>query len=156
MSKILTSYFYQIRFFKPWHIPFSTAVWDPHWFHDFKDQNHNFIDKNGVLNGLRNKDFRPGKECESLCRGPGPCDVKDPYQCEFLKVYARQLRQLDADKIEKYFKETCSSIATKMNLTQEPQPILIVHEAPSNSCSERIVIQQVLREKGFECSEWSS
>ena len=31
--KIYTSYFYQIRFFKPNMIPLSTAKYDPSWFH---------------------------------------------------------------------------------------------------------------------------
>lgn len=31
--KILISYFYQIRFFKPNMIPLSTAAFDPKWFH---------------------------------------------------------------------------------------------------------------------------
>lgn len=31
--KILTSYFYQIRNFKPYQIPLSTAISDPAWYH---------------------------------------------------------------------------------------------------------------------------
>ena len=153
--KIDTSYFYQIRFFRPYEIPFSTAVWDPHWYHDFKDQKYNFIDKRGVLNGLRNSDFRPGRECENLCRGPETCISKDPYHCDFLETYAKQLRSLNPTLIEKYFKDVCGQIAIKMKLDVEPKPILIVHEAPDKLCSERIVIQQVLHEFGFECEEWS-
>ena len=31
--KLALSYFYQIRNFKHYMIPVSTAVWDPQWFH---------------------------------------------------------------------------------------------------------------------------
>ena len=36
--KIMTSYFYAIRFFKPNMIPISTAKWDPKWYHQNKGQ----------------------------------------------------------------------------------------------------------------------
>ena len=52
--KIMTSYFYQIRFFKPYMIPLSTAKWDPKWFHRNQGQNYQFKDKNGewLFSGL--------------------------------------------------------------------------------------------------------
>ena len=63
--KIMTSYFYQIRFMKQNYIPLSTAIWDPKWFHQNKGQDFQFKDKNGVWNGLRAEIFMPGKECGS-------------------------------------------------------------------------------------------
>ena len=44
----MTSYFYQIRNFKPNMIPLSTALWDPKWFHKNKGHSFQFKDKNGV------------------------------------------------------------------------------------------------------------
>ena len=64
--KVATSYFYQIRFFKPNMIPVSTAMWDPKWFHNFKNQYHVFKDRNGVYNGLRYPALSPKGECEGL------------------------------------------------------------------------------------------
>ena len=47
--RILVSYFYHVRHFKPYMIPFSTAVWDPAWYHNFnKCHNYTYLDKNGV------------------------------------------------------------------------------------------------------------
>ena len=51
--KLAISYFYQIRFFKPYMIPVSTAVSDPQWYHNFQDKNYIFLDKRGVANGFR-------------------------------------------------------------------------------------------------------
>ena len=48
--KIKTSYFYQIRNFKPYQIPLSTAISDPAWYHS-KTEDY-YIDKNGVINGF--------------------------------------------------------------------------------------------------------
>ena len=42
--RILVSYFYHVRHFKPYMIPFSTAVWDPAWYHNFNN-NVSFIKK---------------------------------------------------------------------------------------------------------------
>ena len=47
--KLCTSYFYRIRFFRPDIVPFSTAKWDPKWYHNFQGQNNIFLDRNGVL-----------------------------------------------------------------------------------------------------------
>lgn len=152
---LYTSYFYQIRFFKPYMIPFSTAVWDPKWYHDFKSQNYNFLDRNGVINGLRLKNFMPGEECDDLCRGIEVCPTRDPEQCPFLKVYEKQLRQLSKEKVEAYFNKVCKQIAETLQLNREAMPILIVHEAPSNPCSERRIIHKVMNSIGIPTTELS-
>lgn len=38
--KIYTSYFYMVRFMKPYMIPLSTAKFDPAWFH--KELGHKY------------------------------------------------------------------------------------------------------------------
>ena len=40
MIHFATSYFYQIRFFRPDMIPLSTARFDPSWYH--RNKGHNF------------------------------------------------------------------------------------------------------------------
>ena len=71
--KVYTSYFYKIRFFKPNMIPISTAIWDPKWYHQNQGSDHWFIDKNGVINGLRAPVFAPG-EVASAVSSCGSCD----------------------------------------------------------------------------------
>ncbi len=150
---IATSYFYQIRFFKPYMIPLSTAVWDPKWYHEFKDQSHAFLDRNGVLNGLRFEDFAPGPTCQDLCRGPETCLTKDPYTCAFLQAYKKQIENISKDLIEFKIKNICDVVNDKLELYRYPMPVLILHETPQKLCSERMMLHEVLRSKGFEISE---
>jgi len=91
--KFYTSYFYAVRHMKPWHIPLSTAIWDPKWFHAFKHQDYTFIDKNGVINGLRAEMLSPSPALEGLCAG-APCSRK-PDSCDFLRKYFEQLSKIN-------------------------------------------------------------
>lgn len=50
--KFYISYFYAVRFMKPNTVALSTAMWDPKWFYN-KHQGDVYLDKRGVLNGLR-------------------------------------------------------------------------------------------------------
>ena len=156
--KYFTSYFYQIRFFKPYMIPLSTAVWDPKWFHDFRGQDHMFIDKHGVINGLRVEEMAPGFECRDLCRGPDNpqfgCN-RDPTTCEFLRVYYNQLCKIDIDDFNTSISALLVACQKYLGFEEEPQAIFIVHEAISNPCSERITIQRWLNEHGNNCVELS-
>lgn len=147
-TEIYTSYFYQIRNFKPNMIPLSTAVWDPKWYHNFKrDENYHFVDKNGVLNGLRMKQFVPNHACYGLCNGVEICQTKDPAVCDFLKMYKYQLSKLDiSDVLNTIFfltKDWC----------ENPIPVLIVYETPDKACSERRAIQEYFNERGVSCRE---
>lgn len=85
--KLFTSYFYQVRFFRPYQIPISTALTDPKWFHDWKELTHYFGDKRGVINGLRAESLHPGQECNGLCHGY-PCSYH-PNTCGFLEAYSK-------------------------------------------------------------------
>ena len=156
--KFFVSYFYQIRYFKPYQIPFSTAIWDPKWFHAYRNSDYTFLDKNGVLNGLRIKYLRPGIECSDLCRGPEGRTELRRYQtgilCPFLYNYKKQLANLDYDEFRNYFDLYIPKIKTKIGFNEEPEVIFIVHEAPNNKCSEREMILNVLPQNGVNIQEW--
>ena len=146
--KLYTSYFYQVRFFKPYQIPLSTAIWDPRWYHNFKRQNHYFIDKNGVINGLRCEQLKPGETCHNLCKGK-PCQY-NLESCKFLEEYRKQIFSIDRDSYIKNLEVVGQIVKEKLNFIEEPEIILLVHEAPDNECSERKVLQEF-----FNCKEWS-
>lgn len=150
---VATSYFYQVRFFRPNMIPLSTAKWDPKWFHDFRGPGYTFIDKNGVINGLRAEPFAPGPQCDNLCRGIATCSNQNPLGCQFLCEYANQLSHLNVDAMM----ERCRRLAEKVRLlngfTGDPIYVFLVHEAPDNPCSERVVIQNYFNSRGYFCSE---
>lgn len=153
---VYTSYFYQIRFFKPNMIPLSTAVWDPKWYHNFEDQGHKFLDKRGVINGLRVPAMAPGYKCQDLCRGPenpqNGCSG-DPTTCQFLSVYRKQLDDIDCDDYMRRVQNLLNQCKRRMNLLEEPIAVFIVHEAPTKACSERGVIQEWCTSHGYPCTE---
>lgn len=155
MLKIYTSYFYMVRFMKPYMIPLSTAKYSPKWFHQNKGQDYQWKDRNGVWNGLRAPDFSPGPICEGLCSGQSECLTHDSTSCLFLRAYRYQLDQLDYNNII----QRCENLANKIKeieqFNEEPIIILLVHEAPNNSCSERRVIQEWFADHGKEVKEWS-
>ena len=150
--QIYTSYFYKIRFFKPNMIPISTAKWDPKWYHAGKGENFHFIDRNGVMNGLRADVFAPGPIASELCRGV--CDPKNPENCDFLKVYKHQLSLLDINDIMSRTERLCQYVKDFIGFEEEPIAVFIVHEATDNPCSERAAIQNYFRSHGIECEEW--
>ena len=153
--QIMTSYFYQIRFFTPNMIPLSTAVWDPRWYHqNTGDQKYQWKDKNGVWNGLRAEPFAPGPLCDNLCRGPEYCDGGDPMKCAFLRTYRTQLDQLDFKDIIKRIYTIGKAVQEREGFEEEPIVVLIVHEATSNPCSERRVIQEWFRDNGYPIKEF--
>jgi len=150
VMKILTSYFYNVRFFKPNMIPLSTAVWDPKWFHNFKNQNHVWKDKNGVWNGLRLEELNP-KNCHA---GGCPCDKRDYKNCRFLSEYRQGLKAIDFDNLIKTIEKISNLVKESEGFCEEPEIILLVHEAKDNPCSERVPIQELFREHGIEIKEW--
>lgn len=141
---------------KPYHIPLSTAVWDPKWFYNFHRQGYVWKDKNGVYNGLRAPVFAPGPLCEGLCRGKETCETGSPQTCLFLRTYRYQLDQLDFSDVVKRCERLGNYIQSLENFTEESVIILLVHEAPQNPCSERRVIQEWFAANGKKVVEWKS
>lgn len=150
--KVYISYFYKVRFFKPWMIPVSTAIWDPKWFHDFLGQDMIVLDKNGVYNGIREPRLAPGSKCSGLCRGKENCK-SSPEECKFLRSYKQQLSELDFHELMEFFNELCNYVSTSSNLEEEPAIVLLVYEAPDNPCSERKPLMDWFKENGCELKE---
>lgn len=151
--KILISYFYQIRFFKPYMIPISTCLSDPAWFHLNKGKFFQYQDKNKVWNGIRAEVFAPGAACEGLCHGPSMCKSKE--NCEFLKTYYNQLKSLEFSPILQRFKVLGEKVKAASDFEEEPVYVLIVYETPTNPCSERIPLQKWFKENGYELKEFN-
>lgn len=154
--KIYTSYFYQVRFMKPYQIPMSTAIYDPLWYHQGSyNKKKVFKDKNNVINGLRLDLFTPSfKGCTTLCRGPENCKSK-PDNCEFLKEYRKQLDSLDFDQLMIEFNKLIFEFKKANNFNEIPEIILLFHEVPDNPCSERQVVKQYFKDHGLIVSEFN-
>lgn len=145
--KFYTSYFSQIRHFKPNQLAFSTAMWNPAFFRN------EHIDSEGRLIGLRADPFIPGPICKNDCRGRARC-LLTPDDCLFLKHYYMQLKRLNFDKIISKFEEIARKVQQDLGFVEEPEIILIVYEAPDNPCSERVVIQKWFKENGIDIEEY--
>lgn len=160
MVKVYTSYFYQIRNMNENCLAFSTALGDPKYFHDFTgDKTYKFIDKNGVLNGLRAEPFCPRLDLppEKICSGKEGCAhlaADLPWYCDFLLEYYKKLTMLDPQDIEQRFRKVQADWEEYLGHSIESTFILLVHEAPTNPCSERVMLQRWLKENGFGGEEW--
>ena len=152
--EIYTSYFYQVRFFPRNAVPLSTAIWDPKWFHESKGQAYVFVDKRGVMNGLKATPFVPGPLCHDLCRGKEACLTGRPQDCSFLQMYGKQLDSLPIDDIIKRMEILGEKVRSTTNFQGDPIFIYLVHEAKDNACSERRRIQEYFIKNGYKCSEW--
>lgn len=136
--KIVTSYFYMIRYFTPNIIPVSTALSDPAWYRPPTGKEY-FIDKNGVINGLRYEPLIVQRYGEHIC----PCESKDlAPACPTMIEYEQLLFSLvNKEKTLKAFEYCC-------NKFNADTIALMVYEAPNNPCSERAALQ-----KFFNCEE---
>lgn len=152
--KVMTSYFYQIRHFSENMIPFSTAVYDPKWYHDNKGTKHIFFDKRGVVNGLRAPMLAPPSWCAGACRGFDTCPVKNPDECAFLKAYGDYINTLNAEEVLKWLERACTKIAMRSKFKGESIAVLIFHEKYDNPCSERVPVTEWLRNNDIVVSEF--
>ena len=142
--KIRTSYFYQVRNFKKNMLPISTAVSDPFWYRPEKGKEY-FFDKRGIVNGLRYTPLIVQKELECDC----PCKTHQYSSCSFLQNYEAALKTVDFNKMIQAF-EHCGK---KFIKEEEPIIVLLVYEVPTNQCSERVSLQKLFNQNGYECKE---
>ena len=141
--KIATSYFYQIRNFKPSMIPVSTCLSDPEWFKP-KDGKEYYIDKRGIICGLRYEPLIVQSQGTHYC----PCEEKEVLKgnCPTMQEYRQLLETVDFNKMIKDF-QYC------LNKLHADTIVLIVYEAPNNLCSERVALQNYFTEHGLQCEE---
>lgn len=141
------SYFAQFRNMTPKQICFSTALWDPKWFHDFREQSYKFV-KDGKTYGLRATCFNPmNHECSGM-----PCPHL-PHSCNFLQAYEKQLDALKFNDVIAALRKSANEIAKQLHIV-DPEVVLLVHEAPDNPCSERHVIKKWFAKHGMILKEW--
>ena len=135
-------------------IPVSTAVSDPAWYHNFTyDKTFTFLDKRGIVNGLRCEELHGDKNCDGLCLGKNNCKTKNPNECLFLKTYKQQLEKMNINNFIRRAENSLQKIKQQVGFKEEPLLVLMVHEAPSNECSERKILSEYFNSKGIECKE---
>lgn len=148
--KLAISYFYQIRFFKPYMIPISTALSDPVYYRP-EDNKEYYFDKRGVVCGLRYEPLVVQAEGEVGC--PCPQLKKGGETCAWRKEYRRLLETVDFNKMIKAFEFCGNKFKKEIGFKEEPLIVLIVYEAPDNPCSERAALIDYFNSHGIDCKE---
>lgn len=153
--KFKISYFYHVRNLAPNQVPVSTAKYDPKWFHNNKGHGHVFIDKRGVINGLRIPVLSPQDNPNAQCCGPATCKT-NPNDCLFLKCYEDQLNGVDFHALIKNIEESVRYYNSKnpKSCSAEPECILMVYEKPDNPCSERHALVKWFKDNGYILEEY--
>lgn len=150
--KYYISYFYKIRFFPPNLIPVSTAVWDPKWYHAFQGNDYIFVDKRGVVNGIRMPMLNPSQiyagDCTCGEDGFYKYDGTGEY-CNFMKNYYEYLTK----HVKLY--EVLSEFEKLREVIDDADVCLMVHEATSKPCGERKPLIQWFADNGLELKEWN-
>ena len=134
-----------IRNFTPNIIPVSTALSDPVWYRPPQGKEY-YIDKRGVICGLRYEPLIVQRQATMMC----PCENRmQAPACPTMIEYEQLLYSLvDKEKTLKAFEYCCNKFKKELDLKEEPIICLIVYEAPTNPCSERIALQHF-----FQCTE---
>lgn len=156
--KYFITNFYNIRFFKPNMIPISTAIWDPKWYHNNQNQSFCFLDKNNVINGIREETLmlpiklyqEAGEPCSRECK-------YTPYipNCPFMDSYSKYLETVDFNYLLSEFKRVAEDVRKINNYEGEPEIVLMVHEKPSILCAERPCLVKLFKENNIDLVEWS-
>lgn len=148
--KISTSYFYQIRNFKPHMIPISTAIGNPKWYEHKYNISKEYVDNNGVLNGITFRELTPA----GITAGCNPANCnKDITKCAFCQQYKAKLNACNFEQLYAKLTATAIRVQHQLGFNEEPHLVLMVHEKPDNPCSERLPLQQYFQEHGIPCQE---
>ena len=138
--------------------PFSTAAFDPKWYHSFGGPHYTYRDLHHVINGLRAEELVVGEEVVDALEIAGKmctkdCRFKDNLPCAFMQKYKEWLdKNVNFDELVKKME----TAASRANMTDDETVIvLMVHEPASCKCAERPVLQQYFREHGIELPEWT-
>ena len=151
--RISITTFYNVRFLKPSQIPISTAVWDPKWYHDNQRSNYWFVDKRGVINGLREPRLSPfSLDSEAMCKNVCPHKNSLP-ECPFRVKYSEYLDTVDFDSLLSDFRKVQAKASMILQLAESPEIVLLVYEKPDNACSERDALRNYFGKNGFELPE---
>ena len=146
--KYYISTFYNIRYFQSHQIGISTAVWQPkYWKYE---QN-----KNGAVMGICEPLLSPAKLSEdTICQRDCQYKNENP-NCPFLVSYRKYLETIDFESLLIEFERIANEVKKINNYQQEPEIILLVYEAVSNSCSERTSLVKLFADHGIDLKEWT-
>lgn len=141
--KLYTSYWANVRKFPPNLVGLNTTIWPPKWRPLGQDKRGVIVVDCPIL--------KPRHECEGLCNGK--CDPRHPNDCKFLITYEEQLKKIDINDFFSKLHKLEEKIKKGEQLN-EVNFAFIVFEKYDNNCSERVPIQNWMRQNGIEIEEW--
>lgn len=71
-----------------------------------------------------------------------------------MKNYNAQLKAMDFNEVVSALKDAAKAIADELQL-DDYDIVLLVHEAPTNPCSERSAILDLFNSNGIQMTEWT-
>jgi len=93
----------------------------------------------------------PGPACNHLCNGC--CEPPHPEDCQFLRVYYKQLCKINFHAFIDKLQDMSDKIAAGEGL-DSVDFALMVYEKPEKKCSERTIIHRWFQEHNYEIFEW--
>ena len=155
--KVMISYFNNIRNFDTDVLPVSTAMWDPKWYHNSLAPDNIFIDKRGIVNGMKcRKLILPITDWYELENSNEECRHDCPFigtNCKFMQKYRHHLDTIKFDKLLTSFQTMLQYVNQLLGLECK-DVVLLVHEKPDKLCSERVVLKAWFKDHGLELEEY--
>lgn len=150
--RFYTSYFYQIRNFPTSLLPVSTAIYDPKWY-KLSPYGLPVPDKRGVYIGYNYRALHLPKTWYSelekegyQCEGKN-CPDLNRLPCRFMRLYKDYLSVVN-------YESFLNKIQSWLTYTHCEDVCLMVHEPSTCLCAERPVLQEWIRNHGYQIEEW--
>lgn len=143
--------FANMRYLNENCIPISTCLSDPVFFHNnTRDKNVCFLDRHNIMLGIREELLSPKflKEEDHVCGQD--CAFKGMGNCPFLTAYTNYLNTIDFDSLLTEFERTAEEVRRVTNFSGEAIIVLLVYEAESNPCSERVPLQNLFKRHNID------
>ena len=87
-----------------------------------------------------------------ICKNTCPYKRSLP-ECPFRVKYTEYLDTVDFDSLLSNFKRIQMKASTILQLSSQPEIVLLVYEKPDNMCSERDALRNYFNKNGFELPE---
>lgn len=158
--------FYHVRFFTPNMIPISTTggTGGPLWYIGGDRRNPRcFIDKNGVMNGIREEKLAfPAHYYEKLENNCGKdCGYhqqlelhpEKEYWCPFMSRYRDYLETVDINYLLSEFNRVTEEVRSITHFAENPVIVLLVYETARSGCGERQPLLDYFNSHGVHIEE---
>ena len=137
-------------------IPISTCMYDPPFFHNnTRNKNICFVDHKNIMNGIREEALSQMQLKEEDCVCQKDCIFKCTVpNCPFLNAYIHYLDTINFEYLLSEFQRTAEEVRMVTHFIGEPKIVLLVYEAVTNPCSERIALIDYFKKHGIELKEY--